>query len=70
MFYIKNRITSDSQSKYLRAPCAEETCSIVCGLNINKCHSCQTAGNSNFTLFQMVYFFNAYQPRFSFEHMI
>jgi hypothetical protein len=29
----------------------------MCRLNINKCHSCQTAGNSNFTLFRMVYFF-------------
>jgi hypothetical protein len=29
------------------------------------------AGNSNLTLFQMVYFFNAYaQPRFSFERLI
>jgi hypothetical protein len=25
----------------------------------HKCHSCQTAGNSKFTLFKMVYFFNA-----------
>jgi hypothetical protein len=29
-------------------------------LNINKCHSCQTAGNSNFTLFN---FSNAYSAQ-------
>jgi hypothetical protein len=26
-------------------------------LNINKCHSCRTAGYSNFTVLQTVYFF-------------
>jgi hypothetical protein len=29
----------------------------MCRFNINKCHSYQTGGNSNFTLFQIVYFF-------------
>jgi hypothetical protein len=40
-------------------------------LNINKCHSCQTAGNSNFTLFPIVYFFNAYSAQvFIWTHYI
>jgi hypothetical protein len=60
MFYVKNRITNDSycRSKYLREPFAENKhVPVMCRLNINKCHSCQTAGNSNFTLFQIVCFF-------------
>jgi hypothetical protein len=57
MFYIKNRITSAipilEANIYL---CWKQTRPIMCRLNINKCHSCRTAGNSNFTLFLMVYF--------------
>jgi hypothetical protein len=63
MFYIKNRITSAipilEANIYL---CWKQTRPIMCRLNINKCHSCQTAGNSNFTLF-LVYFLNAYSAQ-------
>jgi hypothetical protein len=33
--------------------------------SLNKCHLCQTAENSNFTLIQMVYFFqHLFSPGF------
>jgi hypothetical protein len=61
MFYIKNRITNDSyfRSKYLSIGTLKTKLkTIMYRLNIN-CYSCQTAGNSNVTLFQMAYFVNA-----------
>jgi hypothetical protein len=48
MFYFENRIT--------KIPVLEA--------NIKDAFCCQIAGNSNFTLFQMVYFFNAYSAHF------
>jgi hypothetical protein len=51
MFYIKNRITIHILEA--GTSCWKQACSIMCRLNINKCHSCQTAGNSNFRLFQI-----------------
>jgi hypothetical protein len=40
-------------------------------LNINKCHSCQTAGNSKlYTVLNSLIFPTHTQPRISFEHAI
>jgi hypothetical protein len=68
IFYITNRITNDSyfRSKYLGAPKAKNKHVQLSA--VNKCNSCQTAGNSskpNGLLFLM-----PTQPRFSFECMI
>jgi hypothetical protein len=38
--------------------------------DINKCHSCQTAGNSYYTVTNGLIFPTPTQPRISFEHTI
>jgi hypothetical protein len=65
IFYITNRITNDSysRSKYLGAPKAKNKHVQLSA--VNKCHSCQTAGNSSKPFGLM-----PTQPRFSFERMI